>query len=206
MMTPSLCLRPISLHGHKAAIDFLSFYPPLYYYLILAGFHSVGRSALVPTFIGAAIYVVLIIAVARFVWKSFLTFGALAPFIILPTVIAIGLFSHPVWPGYSVSFLALLAYISSRNGSLHEERWIAAAGVLAGLSTLIGFNFGPYILLMACADILLHELISETAITLKVFLKRSSVRYLRFPVCSYEYDFDFLCLGLGWKPARHPWG
>ena len=39
-----LVAADLMLHGHKAAVDFLSFYPPLYYYLILAGFRSVGRT------------------------------------------------------------------------------------------------------------------------------------------------------------------
>ena len=47
------------------------------------------------------------------------------------------------------------------------------AGLLAGLSTLIRFNFGPYVLFVACADILVHELISETSIPATVRLRRS---------------------------------
>ena len=70
-----LVAADLMLHGRKAAVDFLSFYPPLYYYLILAGFQSVGRSALVPTFFAAVMYVVFSIAVARFFWKSFRIFG-----------------------------------------------------------------------------------------------------------------------------------
>ena len=47
------------------------------------------------------------------------------------------------------------------------------AGLLAGLSTLIRFNFGPHVLFVACADILVHELISETSIPATVRLRRS---------------------------------
>ena len=88
-------------------------------------------------------------------------------------MIAIGLFNYSAWPGYAVSFLSLIAYIRSRNGPLPDERWIAVAGLLAGLSTLIRFNFGPYVLFVACADILVHELISETSIPATVRLRRS---------------------------------
>jgi hypothetical protein len=171
-----LVAADLILHGRKAAIDFLSFYPPLYYYLILAGFHFLGRSALVPTFFAAAIYVMFFVAVARFFWESFPHLRAPAPLIIFPTVIAIGLFTYPVWPGYAVSFLSLLAYISSRNRPSPDARWIALAGLLAGLSTLIRFNFGPYVMFAACADILVHELISETSIPATVRLKRSLVQ------------------------------
>ena len=126
-----LVAADLMLHGHKAAVDFLSFYPPLYYYLILAGFQSVGRSALVPAFFAAVMYVVFFIAVARFFWKSFPHLRPLAPLIIFPTVIAIGLFNYPAWPGYAVSFLSLLAYISS-SGPLSDQRWIALAGPAGG--------------------------------------------------------------------------
>jgi hypothetical protein len=177
-----LVAADLTLHGHKAAVDFLSFYPPLYYYLILAGFQSVGRSALVPTFFAAVLYVVFFIAVARFFWKSFPHLRPLAPCLIFPTVIAIGLFNYPAWPGYVVSFLSLIAYIRSRNGPLPDERWIAVAGLLAGLSTLIRFNFGPYVLFVACADILVHELISETSIPATVRLRRSLAKVAIFVI------------------------
>src|SRR5215469_15470892 len=120
-----LVAADLMLHGRKAAVDFLSFYPPLYYYLILAGFQSVGRSALVPIFLAAVIYIMLIIAAARFFWKSFPHLRPLTPLVILPTVIAIGLFTYPAWPGYAVSFLSLLVYMSSRNAPLPDQRWIA---------------------------------------------------------------------------------
>lgn len=177
-----LVAADLMLHGRKAAVDFWSFYPPLYYYLIQAGFRSVGRSALVPTFFAAAIYVVFFIALARFFWKSFPYLWSLAPLIIFPTMIAIGLFNYPAWPGYAVSFLSLLAYIRSRNGTLPDERWIALAGLLAGLSTLIRFNFGPYVLLVAFADILVHELIGETSIPTTVRLKHSLVQAAIFVI------------------------
>jgi hypothetical protein len=172
-----LVAADLMLHGRKAAVDFWSFYPPLYYYLILAGFRSVGRSALVPTFFAAVMYVVLLVAVGRFFWKSFPHLRSLAPLIIFPTVIAVGGFIiYPPWPGYAVSFLSLLAYISSRNGPLPDKRWIALAGLLAGLSTLIRFNFGPYVLLVACSDILVHAFVSETSIPSTVRLKHSLVQ------------------------------
>src|SRR5215469_7431398 len=120
-----LVAADLMLHGRKAAVDFWSFYPPLYYYLILAGFRSVGRSALVPIFLAAVIYIMLIIAAARFFWKSFPHLRPLTPLVILPTVIAIGLFTYPAWPGYAVSFLSLLVYMSSRNAPLPDQRWIA---------------------------------------------------------------------------------
>jgi len=197
-----LVAADLMLHGRKAAVDFLSFYPPLYYYLILAGFQSVGRSALVPTFFAAVMYVVFSIAVARFFWKSFPHLRPLAPCLIFPTVIAIGLFNYSAWPGYAVSFLSLIAYIRSRNGPLPDERWIAVAGLLAGLSTLIRFNFGPYVLFVACADILVHELISETSIPrygpFEAF--PGSGRDLRYPV--YSNECHFLCMDLrGGRPG-----
>src|SRR5262249_47439569 len=145
-------------------------------------FQSVGRSALVPTFFAAAIYIVFFIAVARFFWKFFPHLRPLAPLMIFPTVIAVGLFTYPVWPGYAVSFLSLIAYIRSRNSPLPDERWIAVAGLLAGLSTLIRFNFGPYVLFVACADVLVHELISETSIPATVRLKRSLVQVAIFVI------------------------
>jgi hypothetical protein len=177
-----LVAADLMLHGRKAAVDFWSFYPPLYYYLILAGFHFVGRSALVPTLFAAVMYVAVVFAVARFFWKSFPHLRSLAPLIIFPTVIATGLFTYSAWPGYAISFLSLLAYIRSRNGPLPDGRWIALAGVLAGLSTLIRFNFGPYVLFVASADILVHELTSETSIPATVRLKRSLVQAAIFVI------------------------
>jgi hypothetical protein len=97
-------------------------------------------------------------------------------------VIAIGLFTHPAWPGYAISFLSLFAYIRSRNGPLPDERWIALAGLPAGLSTLMRFNFGPYVLFVASADIFLHEFISETSIPATVRLKRSLVQVAVFVI------------------------
>jgi hypothetical protein len=43
-----LVASDLMLHNRKATVDFWSFYPPLYYYGMLAGFHLVGRSALCP--------------------------------------------------------------------------------------------------------------------------------------------------------------
>ena len=70
-----LVAADLMLHGRKAAVDFLSFYPPLYYYLILAGFQSVGRSALVPTFFAAVIYVVFLLRSRDFSGSLFRIFG-----------------------------------------------------------------------------------------------------------------------------------
>src|SRR4051794_30302312 len=62
---PLVSSRLVQL-GRTPGIDFKSFYPPLYYYLIAAGFHFYGQTVLVARFLAVALYLLLVFTAVLF--------------------------------------------------------------------------------------------------------------------------------------------
>lgn len=161
------------LHGRTPAVDFWSFYPPLYYYATAAGFKLFSRTALVPRFFSFALEVMLLFAAARFFRASFPSLRSLIPFMLLPLIVSWAAFRSPSWPGLALAILSMLAYIKSRQSSPPDIRWMVFAGLVAGVSTLIRYNFGAYVILIAGADILLNDALAGTDEPARVRLRRA---------------------------------
>lgn len=148
------------LHGRKPAVDFWSFYPPLYYYLVAAGFKLFGRTVLVPRLFAIALE-------AAVVWTAtffFLgVFPKLRPLIVLALFPLLGTWSVlrlAPWPGFALALLSLMVFLGSRRSYPLDSFWIAFAGLLGGISTLIRFNFGFYVMLVVGVDIVVNEVLA----------------------------------------------
>src|SRR5258708_11481455 len=79
----------------------------------------------------------------------------------LAVAVAIGSATYPPWPAFALALLSLFAYLQIRHSSRPAWMWLGVAGALAGLSTLIRFNFGPYVAAVVGTDILLTEVLQS---------------------------------------------
>jgi hypothetical protein len=159
--------------GGVPGVDFKSFYPPLYYYALAEAFRLFAPSFLIPRIFSALFFVAIIVAAAHFFRISFYPLRRLAPFMVLPVAIATEALPDPIlrsslldyaaWPGFALALLSLLTYLISGYASRRNGLWLAIAGLLGGVSTLIRFNFGPYVLFVVLADVLIAELLQGTA-------------------------------------------
>jgi hypothetical protein len=170
---PLVCARFIEL-GAVPAIDFKSFYPPLYYYAIAEGFRLIGPSFLIPRIFSAILLVGIIAAAAYYFRIAFYHLRRLTPFIVLPAAIAAaGALDYAAWPGFALALLSLLIYLISGYATRRNWLWVATAGLMGGVSTLVRFNFGPYVLFVILADILLAELLLETISPVRIRWRRA---------------------------------
>ena len=176
--------------GRTPAVDFKSFYPPLYYFVVAAAFRIVGRSVLVIRFIAAALYLISMSAIILFFRNSFTNLRPLVAYMSLAVAVAIGTVSYPQWPAFALSLLSLLAYLHSRQSSRPTLLWLAVAGALAGVSTLVRFNFGLYVATVVGADILLTEVLQTPKNRLSV-----RVRYVLLQVATFGGLFAAVNLG-----------
>jgi hypothetical protein len=188
--------------GRTPAIDFTSFYPPGLYYAFAAGFQLFGRSVLVVRFFAAGLYVAAVVAIGLFLRQALPHLRSLLPLLILPSVIACGMFHYPSWPGYALALLSVLTYIGARSGRF-QARWTAVAGLLAGLSSLIRFNFGPYAAVVVGADLLIATL---NAGSLKATLKRALLQAAAFGVPFILLNLIFYSAVYETKGLTAPWG
>lgn len=168
--------------GRTPAVDFKSFYPPLYYYVIAAGFHFFGQTVLVVRFLAVVLYVLVIFAAALFFRNWFPHLRPLIPFMTLPVAAAVSTFSYSAWPGYAVALLSVLTYLIGRYSSAANPRCIALSGLLAGISTLMRFNFGPYVLFAVGADIVLAEIVTKSSSPLSARVNRALLQAAAFAV------------------------
>ncbi len=158
--------------GCVPGVDFKSFYPPFYYYALAEGFRLVAPSFLIARIFSCVLFVAIIAAAAHFFRISFYPLRRLAPFMALPAAIAAAgmpiavlrspLLDYAAWPGFALALLSLLTYLISGNPSGREGSWLVIAGFFGGVSTLVRFNFGPYVLFVILADILLAALLQGT--------------------------------------------
>ena len=168
--------------GRIPGVDFKSFYPPLYYYIVAAGFHFYGETVLIVRFLAVVLYVLVAFTTALFFRNAFPNLRPLIPFMTLPVTAAMGTFGFAAWPGYAVALLSLLVYLGSRFRSEPNARRTALSGLLAGISTLIRFNFGPYVLVAIGADIVLTEVVIKSNSPVRFRLNRALLQAAAFGV------------------------
>ena len=171
--------------GYVPGVDFKTFYPPFYYYALAQGFRLLAPSFLIPRILSSLIFVAIVAAAAQLFRAAFYPLRRLAPFMALPLAIASASLPYPIlripllgyaaWPGFAVALFSLLMYMSSGYSPRRKRVWLAIAGVLGGISTLVRFNFGPYVLFVVLADLLVSELLVDTsgAVTFRL---RSALR------------------------------
>lgn len=166
--------------GRTPSVDFKSFYPPLYYYLLAAGFHFYGQTVLVARFLAVILYVLLVAMAALFYRTEFPHLRSLIPFLTFPVAVAMWTFNYPSWPGYALALLSVLVYVTSRHSARLNMQSIALSGLLAGLSTLMRFNFGPYALVAVMTDIFLTEILTKANSPLRTRQNRALVQAAAF--------------------------
>ena len=160
------------LHGRKPALDFWSFYPPLYYYITAAGLKVFGRTVLVPRLLAIGLEAAVVLTAAFFFLDVFPKLRPLIVLALFPLLDTWSVLNLPSWPGFALALLSMLVYLRSR--SYPPDSWgIAFAGLLGGISTLIRFNFGFYVMLVVGADILVNEVLAARQGTLQFRLKRT---------------------------------
>jgi hypothetical protein len=146
-------------HGRLPGIDFLSSYPPLSYYLLAAAFRLTGETVLALYALDAILYCVLIIAVAKLFGTLAGRLRPLAPWMSLMVALAIGDFIRPNWLGSSSALLTVVVYAAGVGRAKPGVRsFLAAVGALAGLSTLLRFNFGLYAACVVVIDLVMEQL------------------------------------------------
>lgn len=146
--------------GRLPQVDFSAFYPPLEQYCIAFMFRFAGRTVLAHRFLCAALFIVVVIAANRFFKLHAVRFRSLAPLMTLLVVVGIGAsIQLAPWPGFAVAFLTLLTYFMSRETLSEGIPWnTVLAGLLAGVATLIRFNFGIYVAVVVLLDLLVWDL------------------------------------------------
>ena len=145
--------------GRTPNIDFSSFYPPLGPYVTAGLFTLLGRTIVATRIFGGAMYVLLILLATRLLRSHFPRFRPMAMIAVTLVAASIGKgIALPSWPGFGLSVVVLLAYLScqtSPNGRPHRWRAIALAGILTGLALLYRLNFGAYVAAVVAVDLVI---------------------------------------------------
>jgi hypothetical protein len=193
--------------GRTPAIDFKSFYPPFYYFPLAAAFRITARSVLVVRFFAVALYLIAISASILFFRRIFSSLKALVIYMILPVTVAIGPVNYPQWPAFALALLSLFAYLHSytRQSSRPALQWLAAAGALAGFSTLVRFNFGPYVAAVAATDILLVEVLLTQKLPFSARVQRAVLHIGAFAGSFAAVNLGFYVLLYGLHGMFRPW-
>jgi len=169
-------------HGRLAGIDFLSSYPPLSYYLLAAAFRLTGETVLALYALDAILYCVLIIAVARLFGMLAGRLRPLAPWMSLMVALAIGDF-RPNWLGSASALLTVVVYAAGVGRAKPGLRsFLAAVGALAGLSTLLRFNFGLYAACVVVIDLVMEQLRTSGQAFNRVWFRRLAADLCAFMV------------------------
>jgi hypothetical protein len=200
------------LHGRKPAVDFWSFYPPICYYALATGFKLFGRTVLVSRFFAITLALAVLFAAARFFLAYLPHLRSLTAFMLLPVVVTLSVARYPAWPGFAMALLSLMVYLRSRWFDPPDTRWTVFAGALAGISTLIRFNFGPYVMLVACVDVLMNEVLPARKGPARLRLRRALVQVsaLAIPfgllnLIFYIWLYGANAYGLLWRRSDIRW-
>jgi hypothetical protein len=186
--------------GRVPNIDFSSFYPPLGPYVTAALFSLLGRTIVATRILGGAMYVLVILFATRLLRFHFPRSRAMAMIAVLLVAASIGKgIALPSWPGFGLSVVVLLAYLSSQtsqNGRPH--RWLAnaLAGILTGLVLLYRLNFGAYVAAVVAVDLVIEwwssgqprwnsDVLKSLSVTAAAFFIPMLVCFLGF--CSWAY-------------------
>ena len=152
------------VHGQIPGIDFWSFYPPLFYYVVAAGFRLLGETVLVPRLIEIFLFAWFLFAFARLL-RNELPDRSLVPWAVLLAAVAIGPnIIVPFWPALALSFLALMFYLRARRGTgFHRSANLVGAGLLAGTALLMRINFGFYVPAVVFLDLFILPALHRTS-------------------------------------------
>jgi hypothetical protein len=191
--------------GRTPSVDFNSFYPPLYYFVIAEGFRMIGRSVLVIRFSNAALYLIVMAAVILFFRSNFSNLRPLIPYMGLAVAVAIGPATSPAWPAFALALLSLFAYLQCRHSSRPAWLWLVVAGALAGLSTLIRFNFGPYVAAVVGIDILLTEVLRSPKSSMGTGVRRVLLQIAAFAAPFALVNLAFYLSIYGVHAITTPW-
>jgi hypothetical protein len=137
--------------GRTPNLDFYSFYPPLSLYVDGALFSLLGRSIIAIRLLGAVLFFLILLLVARLFKGRLPSAQPILPLVTLLVAASIGsALWEPQWTGFAVSILALLTYLSSPDGNV----WVVGlSGVLTGFALLYRINFGAYVVMVVAADL-----------------------------------------------------
>ena len=145
------------LQGRIPNLDFASFYPPLGLYLNAGMFSLLGRTVIASRVVGIVLYLLVVFLTYRFFRSRFLHSRSLAPVAALLVAASIGsALNLAPWPGFAISFAALLTYLCSQSDVRHARWVIGISGILTGLALLYRVNFGAYAAAVVVGDLLLH--------------------------------------------------
>ena len=142
--------------GHTPNLDFYSFYPPLGLYVNAALFSLLGRTVLATRVFAAVLYLLLLLAAARFFRFRCAYSRPLVPAAMLVVASSIGnTIERPPWPGLAVSIVALLTYLFSQGGVENPLWAVGVSGLLTGFALLYRINFGAYVVMAVAFNLLL---------------------------------------------------
>jgi hypothetical protein len=142
--------------GRIPNLDFASFYPPLGLYLNAGMFHLLGRTVIASRTVGIVLYLLVVLLTYRFFRSRFSHSRSLVPAAVLLVAASIGsMLKWAVWPGFAISFVALLTYLCSQSDVRHARWIIGLSGILTGLALLYRVNFGAYAAAVVMGDLLL---------------------------------------------------
>ena len=144
--------------GRTPHLDFAFFYPPLGLYLNAGAFSLLGRTVIASRAVGIVLYFVLLFLTYRLFRSWFWHSRSLVPAAMLVVAASIGstLNSAP-WPGFAISFIALLTYLCGQSEVRHARWIIGVSGILTGLALLYRVNFGAYAAAVIVGDLLLRH-------------------------------------------------
>ena len=146
--------------GRIPSIDFFSFYPPLGPYVNAALFTLLGRTIVATRLFGGGVFCLVILLATR-LFRSHFPHSvpiAMITVLLVAASIAKGI-ALPLWPGFGLSAVALLAYLSSQtspNGRPHRWLAVALSGILTGLAVLYRLNFGAYVAAVVAVDLVIN--------------------------------------------------
>ena len=151
--------------GLKPAVDFWTFYPPMLYYVLSAGFSVFGQTVFLTRFFAGGVYLVFLCVTARFFRGEFPAFRPLIPWIVLLQAVSLGPnLILTCWPSLALSCISVMIYLSVRRSSAVRRDWLMAlAGFVAGLSLLLRVNFGLYGVAVVAFDLVFMRMLSGKA-------------------------------------------
>jgi hypothetical protein len=142
--------------GRVPNLDFYSFYPPLGIYVHAILFSVFGKSIISSRIIGIVLFFFVLLLAGRFVKSRFFQTNRLDTALVLLLAVSIGAgLGLASWPGFALSFAALLTYLLADSFPINRSVVIALSGILTGAAIMYRVNFGGYVAVVICIDVLL---------------------------------------------------
>ena len=137
--------------------DFWTLYAPGHFYALAALFRVVGTNVLAARVLDTLCRIALSLLVYLVGRRMTSRWAAVVPYALVTLWVgAIGFYSYPIFPALALCLSVLLGLF--RYMDTGRRRWLALAGILAGMAAIVRLDFGAYAALGAAIGILVFHI------------------------------------------------